>query len=162
EALGLTPDALRALTGQRQLAAAPELRSAEAEDLYARLASPDALTAQRSTFGRREVLQAVAETLPAGADIEAITQLSDSFLSSRHVVRLAQARGLRRSDVIRRRDGGVVSTRADEARWTTPELLAVEARVVEHAVQRQRDHVAVAPHEHVQAVLKTSPSLSGE
>jgi conjugative relaxase-like TrwC/TraI family protein len=140
----------------------PAPGSDSAEALFARLASSDGLTAQHAMFGRREVLQAVAQSLPAGADIEAITDLSDAFLASRHVIALAQARGLRSSDVIRRRDGIVVSTGADQARWTTPEMLAVEVRVVENATQRRRDRVAIVAPDHVRTALAARRSLSRE
>lgn len=159
---GLDPASLGELLDRDVPAVPPARGSDAAEVLFRYLSSPEALTAQRSTFGRREVIQAIAEHLPAGAGTAAITDLADAYLSSRHVIKLAQARGLRNSDVIRRRDGGVVPTGADQARWTTPELLAVEARVVERAMQRREAGVAVVPTEQVRAVLASRPSLSRE
>jgi Ti-type conjugative transfer relaxase TraA len=141
---------------------APAAGTKPADALFARLVRPDGLTAQHATFGRREVLQSIAEDLPAGADIAAIATLADEFLASPHVVALAHARGLRSSDVIRRRDGTVVATGADQARWTTLDMLAVEARLVDGAVARRDDDVAVASSEHLRAALAGHPSLTRE
>jgi Ti-type conjugative transfer relaxase TraA len=141
---------------------APTVGTERADALFARLASPDGLTAQHATFGRREVLQAIAADLPAGAEITAINTLAEEFLTSPHVVVLAQARGLRSSDVIRRRDGTVISTGADQARCTTPEMLAVEARVVSNAVARRADNVGVVAPIDFGTALSLRPSLSEE
>jgi conjugative relaxase-like TrwC/TraI family protein len=140
----------------------PSVGTDRAAALFARLGSADGVTAQQSTFGRREVLRAVAEALPAGADIAAIIELADAFLASRHVVALPQARGLRTPDVIRRRDGVIVASRTDEALWTTAEVLDVEARVVRNAMGRQDDHVGIANSAAVQAELTARPSLTQE
>lgn len=134
----------------------------EIEVLFAALASPTGLTAKRSTFGRREVIEAISEHAGPGVDIGRITDLSDAFLASPHVVALGRSPQLRRSDVIRRRDGRSIATRVDQERWTTPELLAVEAELVERAIQRCHERVGVADRSVVDAALKERPSLTRE
>ena len=95
------------------------------------------LTARSASFGRREVLQAISAASPNGGDIHEILELADAFLTRNHVVSLDRS-GLRTSDVLRRRDGKVVITHADQLRWSTPEMLATEARVIESALNRRR------------------------
>lgn len=104
----------------------PVAGTAEAEELLAVLASADGLTAKASTFGRREVLQAICSALPDGGDFPDIVALAEAFLGSEHVLALGRPSVLRSCDVIRRADGRVVPSYADEARFTTPEMLAVE------------------------------------
>jgi conjugative relaxase-like TrwC/TraI family protein len=159
---GLDAKALTDVLDRTAAVPAPTAGTDRADALFARLSSPDGLTAEHATFGRREVLQGIAEDLAAGAGITAISTLADEFLTSGHVVLLAQARGLRSSDVIRRRDGTVVATGADQARWTTPEMLAVEASIVRNAADRRDDHVAIATPMCLRTALATRPTLSRE
>src|SRR5688500_12535901 len=63
---GLTGDAVRELGGRRR---SIELHDELLERVAAWLAGPDGLTRQRSTFTRRDVLQALCERLPVGADV---------------------------------------------------------------------------------------------
>ena len=97
--------------GERQLAA-----------LLEELAGPGGLTAQASTFARRDVLDAVAKRLPlAGSAAEAAEQvksLADRFLDSERVVRVARERGL------------------DEARWSTVDLVDLERELLATAEAR--------------------------
>ena len=75
-------------------------------EAFGRLAGPDGLTAQPSTFARQEVIAALGAEL-AGATRTQMEQLADRFLSERAVA--------------------VVAERVlEERRWSTPELLAVE------------------------------------
>src|SRR5581483_4611306 len=67
--LGLDDDALAGLVGRVAAVEVPEPGTAVAEELFAALAAPDGLTAEVSTFGRKEVLQAICDRLRAGADI---------------------------------------------------------------------------------------------
>jgi hypothetical protein len=105
---------------------------------FNRLAGPDGLTAQASTFGRRDVIAALGGEL-AGATRAELEELADRFLSERAVA--------------------VVAERAlEERRWSTPELLAVEQRLVAAAVDRAGEHTAVASHEAVRAALAAHPT----
>ena len=79
--------------------------------LFDRLAGPDGLTATASTFTRPDVLVAVSAGL-AGAGRTDLEELADRFLTERAV--------------------SVVTDRAlEERRWSTPDLLAVEQRLVD-------------------------------
>jgi hypothetical protein len=65
-ALGLDRAAVRGVLGRTDVR---ELGRGETDELLARLAGPEGLTAERSTFTRRDVLQALAGGLPAGVDV---------------------------------------------------------------------------------------------
>jgi conjugative relaxase-like TrwC/TraI family protein len=87
--LGLTPEAIRAL-GQR--AQSRPLPPGAAEKIAAELAGPRGLTRERSTFTRREALQAFAERVPAdaGVTVAELERLTDDFLASARVVTVAE------------------------------------------------------------------------
>ena len=81
--------------------------------------------------------------------------------------RLARAHGLQApggdaSTVIRRSDGRVVRADGGEARYSTPELLALEQRLLTQAVARQDAGVAVASTDQVETALRRRPSISDE
>ena len=61
----------------------------EAAKVFDRLAGPDGLTAQASTFMRSDVVQALAEAYGATASAPRIEQLADAFLASDRVCVLA-------------------------------------------------------------------------
>ena len=69
---------------------AVELDSAGWERVFDELASPTGLTRRASTFSRRDVVQALCESLPAGAvaDARAVEAAADRFLGSSRVVAL--------------------------------------------------------------------------
>ena len=78
--------------------------------LFDRLAGPEGLTEHASTFTRPDVLVALGAGL-AGARRAELEELADRFLAERAV--------------------SVVADRTlEERRWSTPELLAVEQRLV--------------------------------
>ena len=87
------------------------------ERAAARLAAPDGLTHRRSTFTRRDVVQAAVRGGARGADVTVaeIERAADRFLRSDRAVVLAV--GDRRApDVLRRQDGRVVPSPAEERR----------------------------------------------
>lgn len=158
EALGLDAEALAAVVGRRAVATEPPVpASPEAEVLYRRLASPEGLTARASTFGERDVIKAVCNALPAGGRVEEVLGLVDGFLGSEHVVAVRSEMGMA---AIRRADGTVVAARTDEARFTTPEMLAVEVGLVAAAVRRRRCGAAVADSRAVEAAVRSRGTLS--
>ena len=159
--LGLDEQAMAAMLDRCVVADVPCPGSAPADLLFDQLAAPTGLTARSASFGRREVLQAIGAALPNGGDINEILEIADAFLTSDRVVALDPG-GLCTGDVIRRRDGAVVVTHVDEARWSTPEMLATERAVIEAALGRQDAGVGVARHDHVQTAIDCRPSLSGE
>jgi conjugative relaxase-like TrwC/TraI family protein len=106
--------------------------------LFDRLAGPEGLTAQVSSFARPDVLVALGAGL-AGAGRTELEELADRFLAQRAV--------------------SVVTDRAlEERRWSTPELLAVEQRLVTSATGRAGERAAVASHQGVHDALVAHPS----
>ena len=99
---------LREIAGCLYRAVEREPERVEAERLLDELASPEGLTLNESSFTRREVVRTLAERSgPLAAS--AVGELADRFLASGRVVLLGPRREL------------------DEARYTTPELLATNA-----------------------------------
>jgi conjugative relaxase-like TrwC/TraI family protein len=110
--------------------------------VFDRLAGPEGLTAQASTFAREDVITALGAGL-VGASRAELDALADRFLAERAV--------------------SVVADRAlEERRWSTPELLGVEERLVAAAVERMGEQQGVASHEAVRQALAAHPSLGGE
>jgi conjugative relaxase-like TrwC/TraI family protein len=137
---GVDADTLvRTVTGRT--ADRPQDRTVSAEvtgRLFDRLAGPEGLTATASTFARPEVLVALGAGL-AGAGRTELEALADRFLTERAV--------------------SVVADRAlEERRWSTPELLAVEQRLVTSATGRTGEQTAVACHEAVRDALAAHPT----
>jgi conjugative relaxase-like TrwC/TraI family protein len=109
--------------------------------LFDDLASAEGVTQHASTFERRDVIRAIAERLPDGGDVTAIEDLTDSFLTDTRLVALDTRR---------------------EPRWTTSELLATEARLVDRAHALQDAGAGVAIPMAVDLALAERPSISDE
>jgi conjugative relaxase-like TrwC/TraI family protein len=106
--------------------------------VFDRLADPDGLTATASTFARHDVIAALGGHL-AGAGRAELEDLADRFCAQRAVA--------------------VVADRAlEERRWSTPELLGVEQRLVVAAIDRADEQAAVVSHDAVCAALQAHPS----
>jgi conjugative relaxase-like TrwC/TraI family protein len=136
---GTDPDALvRAVTGRaRDRDQAPS--EAVVTRVFDRLASPAGLTAQASTFPRENVLVALGAGL-VGATRQELEGLASRFLGERAV--------------------SVVADRAvEERRWTTPELLGVERRLVAAAASRTGERAGLVAPEAVREALAAHPSL---
>ncbi len=106
-----------------------------AEAVFGRLAGPDGLTAQTSTFTRGRVLRAVsnqpeATTLP----VEVLESLADRFVAERAVPAL-------------------VDSRTGAQRYSTPELLALEQQIVDTAKARMDEDRHVVSRRVVAAVI---------
>jgi hypothetical protein len=111
---------------------------AVADGVFDRLAGLEGLTAQASTFSRPDVLVALGAGL-AGAGRTELEALADRFLAERAV--------------------SVVADRAlEERRWSTPELLAVEQRLVTAGTSRTGELTAVASHQAVRDALAAHPT----
>jgi conjugative relaxase-like TrwC/TraI family protein len=112
--------------------------AAVAGGLFDRLAGPDGLTERASTFARQDVLVALGAGLTGTTRTE-LEELADRFLAERAV--------------------SVVADRAlEERRWSTPDLLAVEQRLVTAATGRTAEQTAVASHQAVQDALAAHPT----
>ena len=142
------------------------LRALDARVLVAlkhELAGPRGLTHRRSSFGRRDVLLELCERLPAGATVTAreLEGAADDFLASSRVVPLVRARGVDADNgAFRRRDGRRLPVAAEERRYSTPELLAIEQRLVDR-VRRARRRGPTAART-VDTAIAARPSLSEE
>jgi conjugative relaxase-like TrwC/TraI family protein len=112
--------------------------AAVAGRLFDRLAGPEGLTAQASTFTRPDVLVALGAGL-AGASRTDLEALADRFLTERAV--------------------SVVADRTiEERRWSTPELLAVEQRLVTSATGRTGEQTTRVSHQAVGEALAAHPT----
>jgi Ti-type conjugative transfer relaxase TraA len=143
-ALGFGPEAINAFLDRHRP------RPAQPADLAAtgdELAAPRGLTEQASTFDRRDVLRAWASAHRDGADVQRLEQLTDRWLASDRAVRLED-------DGPRTHLGG--------ARYSTPELVALEQRLITDAAERRRAGVARVDPAAATAALDTRPDLGGE
>jgi len=95
------------------------------------------LTYEHASFVRRDVIRACARAARQGATLDEIVGRTDAFLTSDHAVALAGER------------------------WTTPEILALEGRVVALASGPSRSDIAADPAA-VAAAVKARPSISAE
>jgi conjugative relaxase-like TrwC/TraI family protein len=122
------------------------------------------LTEHASTFGRRDAIQAVAAAARQGLPVPEALARTDALLTSSDVIPVVGA--ARDQDVIRRADGTVTKVPTDERRWSTPEMLAVEQRLVASALERQDAGAAmVSPTvlaDTLQASLERLPSLGAD
>ena len=164
-ALGFGADRVAALVGKDVTAAVEPTALLDTVD---ELLGPAGLTQHASTFTRRDVVRAWCERLPAGADTERVLALADAILGSGPgaVVRLDHAQALAErlagDQIIRRQDGQAVAAGSDEPRYSTPDLLALEQRLVAAAVKRQQGGTAMASEAAISAALARRPTLSEE
>src|SRR5215210_244632 len=156
--VGLTHDLVQALRGRVRSAPLP----AELVERIGRLlAGPTGLTEQRATFTRRDVLQALCEQLPASAGLRTsdVERIADEFLQSPRAIALATGE---RREVLPLRDGRMIPTVTSERAYSTPELLALERRILDYAVERQGARMAVASSRAIDRAIERRPSLAGE
>ena len=136
---------------------------ADVQQVEEHLAGSEGLTRQRASFTRRDIVQAWCDQLPQGADVPLVEDLAERLASSQRVVALAtDVRQLARADVIRRADGRLVPATADERRLSTPELLALEQRILEQAERTDLPPRVSAAASTVDAVLAARSELSDE
>jgi len=95
------------------------------------------LTHEHASFVRRDLIRACARAARQGAALDEIVGRTDAFLTSEHAVALAGER------------------------WTTPEILALEGRVVALATGPSRADIAIDPAA-VAAAVDARPSISAE
>lgn len=126
--------------------------------------SPRGLTAQASTFDRRDVVRAFAERARSGATLDEIESFADALLQRAEVVTLAVGAGehVQRCDVIRRSDGRTVSAVAGAPRYSTVELLATEQRVVDGVLARRAEGAGVADRVAIERAVEARPTLGAD
>lgn len=158
EDLGISTETVAGWTGIGR--DVPPPTDAEVGELFSRLAGPTGLTERASTFERRSLVQAVADSFEGGGEVDDVLELVDRFLASSDAIALPV---LPRSGVtVRTRDGKLQPLETDRQRFTTPELLAVERHALAHAVGRRGENTAVASAMHLRNALSMSRHLSDE
>jgi conjugative relaxase-like TrwC/TraI family protein len=138
---GVDPERLADQVTGRELHQ-PAVANLAVKRAFNQLASPEGLTANASTFARHDVLVALGGTLAAVSPTE-LGRLADQFLAERAVSVMAEHA-------------------AGERRWTTPELLSIEQRLIAAAVDRASEQTALASHQAVRSALEAHPSIAGE
>lgn len=178
--VGLTPASVVAMLEQGRMVEVPE-----PEPVFDRMASAEGLTAQASTFGRADVIAAAAEALPDGGRRAQIEDLADTFLHRAYVIpilpihpttdplsdlpldlepveleRLLEIVNSTNTPIMRRRDGDTFPGLVSERRYTTAELLTVEQRVIDRALNGIAAERWIVPEAEVEAALATRPNLT--
>jgi conjugative relaxase-like TrwC/TraI family protein len=128
------------------------------EQLLAELAGAGGLTRQASMFTRGDVVQGVAERITAHKGAGDVDRLTNAFLASPLVQPLAQAGA---GELVWHR-GGTRTRSEDLARYSTPELLGLERRLLDSAEHGFGTPVPVADPTVVEAVVTSRPELSTE
>ena len=140
---------------------APDRHASEPswERAFDALAAPTGLTLAKSSFDRRDVVQALCERWPAdgAVDARAFEAAADRFLSSGRAVAL-----LPDDESFRCRDGRLLPLAQDQLRYSTPELLAREQHLIERATSVMGAGVGVAKPKAVRQAIKARPTLSDE
>lgn len=161
-ALGFERGDLERLLGRVR---AQQLDAAAWERVFDALAAPTGLTWRSSTFARRDVVQAVCERLPTGAAVDgrALQAAADRFLASSRVVPLLPEREMREGgEAFRRRDGRLLPLAHDGMTYSTPELLALEQRLIERVIDSRGADAGVAGNAAVDKAVAARATLSGE
>ena len=154
--LGFAPEQLERLLGRVRT---PELSVAEREKVFDELAAATGLTWRASTFTSRDVVQALCERLPTAAPIDAQTVeiATELFLASGRAVALVPD-----AEAFRLRDGRVLRVSSRDLRYSTPELLATEQRLIERVLASRGAGAVVTAERHVADSVAQRPSLSAE
>jgi conjugative relaxase-like TrwC/TraI family protein len=140
-ARGIDPQRLVCQVSGRELHQ-PVVANLAVKRAFNQLAGPEGLTANTSTFARHDVVVALGAHL-AAVPAEKLQGLADRFLVERCVSVMAEHA-------------------VGERRYTTPELLKTEQRLLAAAVGRACEHTAVASHEAVRAALEAHPTTADE
>ncbi len=153
--LGFGPEDVANCFGKQAETKTPVI---DRDAVFTDLASPLGLTRQASTFGRGEVVEALSERL-AGCSAADIEHFVDEFLVSAHVQPLAPDRSV--GEWVWRR-GGDRTRSNDLARYSTPELLSLERRLLAWSSDGFGAPTPGAAEPAVDAVLATRNELSIE
>jgi conjugative relaxase-like TrwC/TraI family protein len=159
---GFTPDDLARVVGR---ARTQRLDTVAPDRVFAALAAPSGLTRRASTFTRRDVIQALCERLPAAPELDGrfLENAADRFLrSSRAVALIPETTTPETAEVFRRRDGRLLPLAREELRYSTPELLALEQRVIERVVTARGAGTGVATNAQIGGAVAARPALAGE
>ena len=150
-----TSTSINRLTGK---ARATGLTERQREQIEETLLGSDGLTAQTSTFDRRDVLQAWCNHLPAGAPIADIEALAHHTLTATAAVEVGGAATVR----MNRHDGRRIQAPILGGRYSTAELIWLELRLLRDVDTRATEQTAVVEPHLVEATLADQPHLSDE
>ncbi len=156
--LGFGPDQVQACLAR---ASVNRPSREQTERLFDRLAAPDGLTERAASFNRCDVIEGLATCLGESLDADELGVLADRFLGSSRVVPLTEAKTGRAKTIIRDAEGTVVQA-GGTARFTTPELLDVERRVLSWAENGFEKGVPMASQAALETALASRPELSSE
>ncbi|MGN6557013.1 MAG: MobF family relaxase [Solirubrobacterales bacterium] len=134
EEIGLSRESIHATLGHERQAPEGRVSVAEVEA---------ALTAHASHFDRRDAIQAVADSLPAGAPGEEVVELADMYLTRPEVIRIAET--------------------PKGARFTTRAIWELERGALDRVeVMAERSDRAVVSEIVVARVLAKRPSIKAD
>jgi conjugative relaxase-like TrwC/TraI family protein len=139
-------------------------RSEEVVQLFQELNGPYGVTELQAAFDRRHVVQAVVDWSVDRLSAAACEDLADRWLASPEVVPLRSAKAFSRgTDLIHRNDGAVVKGAA-ELKFSTRDMLAIEARIESNYQRGHGVGSALVSSEIVERVLARPAfaHLSGE
>ncbi|MFP5327809.1 MAG: MobF family relaxase, partial [Acidimicrobiia bacterium] len=139
---------------------ARSVEPAAPDTVFSRLAGPHGLTAQASTFTRQHVVEAIAENAGATLDAAEIDRLASQFIASDRVRALAAAPG-EPGCGLWRRDGSRERS-PDLARYTLPDLLALEQQVLAWAADGFGTDAPTASAAAIDDAVARRPELSLE
>ena len=164
EAAGMGVDALRSICRPGR---DPSFTAEPPPELVDELLGPAGLTAHSPTFDRRDLLRALAEKAVDGATPATLEAAADRVLTDYRVVALTPADPAERTTTEtahphRQARPSAEPAEPGTARWTTAEMLAVEAAVLDGASRRRDAGVAPVSDRHVAAALAERPTLTAE
>jgi conjugative relaxase-like TrwC/TraI family protein len=142
---GLTPDALDAITSRPAQA-----QSVDTDALFASLAAPDGICASGSVFSRTDALAALAnhpvpsddgKPQPLLCGAQRLSELTDEFLASRHVITLSDS---------------------DDPLYSTVDMLQVQERIARRYTKGLHRGAHRVTDTHIDAVLTCHPHLTAE
>ena len=150
--LGLTPRSVSDLLDREQVR---ELRWFDVDTAQAVLGrSEGGLTAQASVFSRRELVRTLAAHTPLGMRREQIEELADAILTDRTVTTPmvpTQLQGETALEAMQR-----WCDRGMELHYSTPEVVALERRMLRSALLRGQERTLVIDGGHVRATIAAS------
>ncbi len=141
EEVGLGPVEVEAALGRVR---PHRIADSELRRIARELAEGQGIVRESASATEQEIVRAICERLPNGADVEQIDRCAELVCSSPELVRLDPPD----------RPERLTELRPEGARYTTRTLLAAEREVIDAALQGQGSSVAVAPGDGVEAVIR--------
>ncbi|MGD9795946.1 MAG: MobF family relaxase [Acidimicrobiia bacterium] len=154
--MGYDPSRLREAIGRTSVSPISDTGQATIE---IRLLGAEGLTSHDSTFDRHDILRAWCDSLPAGAPIGRIEELTEALIARPEIAVLGDTG---HGDVIRDASGRVISVLPAQERWSTVELLDIERAALATAEGLLGAERGVCGDEAVQAALRNAPTLADE